>query len=342
MIQPKVTVILPVYNVETYLRQCLDSVVNQTMREIQIICVNDGATDTSPAILQEYAAKDSRIEIIHQKNQGGGSARNAAYPHICGKYAYFVDPDDWIDLDLCQQCWNAAETTEADIVTLQYIEHRSDSPPTQSRPFNSTSPEIRQSPEEKHEVFRDTSTFWRFWRSSFLLSNNIRFSEGKRPNNDVLAAWKGTVLANRIAVLDNPLYHYRIRSDSYQQTCNEKHFMIVETFSDIHKMLHETGWYETYKDFFFVEKLRHCLRNYWRFPSSLRSPFLKHIRQSRTEDERAFYRTAPMNLMPKTVWLFHKVVDGGPMATVSHYLLIIYIKMWKLRLFQWTIKRIKL
>ena len=78
--QPKVTIILPVYNVEPYLRQCLDSVVNQTMREIQIVCVNDGSTDGSPTILEEYAADDSRIEIIHQENQGGGSARNAAYP----------------------------------------------------------------------------------------------------------------------------------------------------------------------------------------------------------------------------------------------------------------------
>jgi len=90
--QPKVTIILPVYNVEPYLRQCLDSVVNQTMREIQVICVNDGSTDGSPTILEEYAAKDPRVEVYHQENQGAGSARNAAYPYVRGKYTTLPIP----------------------------------------------------------------------------------------------------------------------------------------------------------------------------------------------------------------------------------------------------------
>jgi len=320
MIPPKVTIILPVYNVEEYLRECLDSVVNQTMQEIQIICVNDGSTDASPATLEEYAAKDPRIEIVHQANQGGGSARNAAYLHIRGKYAYFVDPDDWLDLDLCKQCWDKAEATETDFVALRHIEHRSDRPdPTHSVPYDSALPEIRQSPEEKREIFKNTSTWRKFWQSDFLLSNNIRFSEGKRPYNDVFAAWKGTVLANRIAVLDRPLYHYRIRPGSYQQANKEKLFIVVETYDDVEKMLHETKLYESYKFIFFEEKLQRCLFNYHRMPRSHRSKFLRHVRQYRTEDEREFFRTAPVELVPENLRAFHKMIDGGMLALLNYY-----------------------
>src|SRR5215469_13757361 len=110
--QPIISIIIPVYNVEPYLRQCLDSVVNQTMRDIQIICVNDGSPDNSRAILQEYANRDSRIEIIDKPNGGQSSARNAAYPHIRGKYTLFVDSDDWIERDLCEKTYRKAEETD--------------------------------------------------------------------------------------------------------------------------------------------------------------------------------------------------------------------------------------
>ena len=344
-LQPQVTIILPVYNVEEYLRQCLDSVVNQTMQEIQIICVNDGSTDGSPAILEEYAAKDPRIEIIHQENQGGGSARNAAYPYICGKYTYFVDPDDWIDLDLCQQCWNKAETTEADMVVLQYIEHGLGSMP--SPPFDPMLPEIRQSPEERYDTIGTGAAPWqRFCRADFWLSNDIRFSEGKRPFNDVFAAWKGLVLANHISVLNNTLYHYRIRQGSYQQTIDEKGFIIVETYNEVERMLHETGRFESYRDIFSARKLVVYHYSCDKCHSSLRPKFLELIRQSLTETDRKLYRTAPEKLVPRHIKCFYEMIDGrpGPLATVNYYVaLVIYgiTKKSPRQIFQWVIKRIR-
>lgn len=90
----KVSVIIPVYNVEAYLRQCLDSVVNQTLREIEIICVNDGSTDESAAILNEYVTKDARVKILTQVNSGQGAARNSGLAVAKGEYVYFMDADD--------------------------------------------------------------------------------------------------------------------------------------------------------------------------------------------------------------------------------------------------------
>lgn len=112
---PKVSVIIPVYNVEQYLRECLDSVVNQTLKDIEIICVNDGSPDNSLAILEEYAAKDERIKIINKENGGLSSARNCAIPLAQGEYIGFVDSDDWIDLDFYEKLYNTAKEYNAEI-----------------------------------------------------------------------------------------------------------------------------------------------------------------------------------------------------------------------------------
>ncbi len=116
---PKVSVIIPVYNVEKYLRQCLDSVINQTLQDIEIICINDGSTDGSAAILEEYANKDNRIKIITQENQGLSIARNNGMKIATGEYIAFVDSDDYIVIDSIENMYNNAIKTEAHIVVAK-------------------------------------------------------------------------------------------------------------------------------------------------------------------------------------------------------------------------------
>lgn len=113
---PKVSVIIPVYNAEKYLRQCLDSVVNQTLRDIEIICVDDGSPDSSLSLLQKYASGDNRIKILQQENSGAGIARNKGLAMASGKYILFLDSDDFFELDLCENLFYQAEKTEADII----------------------------------------------------------------------------------------------------------------------------------------------------------------------------------------------------------------------------------
>ena len=93
----KVSVILPVYNGETYLSECLDAILGQTLKEIEVICVNDGSTDRSPEILREYAARDSRIRVIDQENTGAGAARNNGMAQARGEYLSFLDADDFFE-----------------------------------------------------------------------------------------------------------------------------------------------------------------------------------------------------------------------------------------------------
>lgn len=112
---PKVSVIVPVYNVEKYLSKCIDSIINQTLSNIEIILVNDGSTDNSGKIIDEYAKKDSRIKVIHKKNGGQGSARNAGLDIAKGEYIGFVDSDDWIDSNMYEKLYINAKEKSLDI-----------------------------------------------------------------------------------------------------------------------------------------------------------------------------------------------------------------------------------
>ena len=109
----KISVIIPVYNIEKYLVKCLDSVINQTFTDIEIICINDGSTDNSLSILEEYAQKDKRIKIINKENGGLSSAWNAGLNEVSAEYLTFVDGDDWIDTNTFKLAYEAVLNNKA-------------------------------------------------------------------------------------------------------------------------------------------------------------------------------------------------------------------------------------
>lgn len=117
----KISVIIPVYNVEEYLERCLNSVVNQTFKDLEIICVNDGSTDSSGEILQKFARKDARIKIIKRPNGGLSAARNTGLEVMSGEYFAFLDSDDWIDLNFYEKLYEKAKEFDADIAMTDFI-----------------------------------------------------------------------------------------------------------------------------------------------------------------------------------------------------------------------------
>ena len=117
----KVSVVIPVYNAEEYLRECLQSVVNQTLEEIEIICIDDGSTDSSLNILNEYKSKDSRISVYSQNNQGPSGARNYGMSFVKGKYVYFLDCDDYIDLEMLETLYNISEEKHTDLILFKLM-----------------------------------------------------------------------------------------------------------------------------------------------------------------------------------------------------------------------------
>ena len=114
----KVSVVIPVYNTEKYVREAVESIMNQTVRELEIIIINDGSTDNSLQVVEELAAADSRIQVYSQTNQGLSMARNAGITHAHGRYIYFMDSDDLLEKDAMELCYNKCEEKELDKIVM--------------------------------------------------------------------------------------------------------------------------------------------------------------------------------------------------------------------------------
>ena len=121
MTNPKISIIMPVYNVEDYIGKCIDSVLAQTLKEFEFLIVDDGSKDKSGQICDEYAAKDSRIQVIHKENGGAPSARNTAMEIAKGKYMYFMDADDWAEKTMLEKLYNTAEENQAQLVVTGFF-----------------------------------------------------------------------------------------------------------------------------------------------------------------------------------------------------------------------------
>lgn len=121
----KVSIIVPIYNVEKYLDRCMESLLNQTLKDIEIIMVDDGSPDNCPKMCDEYAKKDSRVKVIHKRNAGLGEARNSGLKIISGKFVAFVDSDDFVELDMYEKLYTAAENMKSDTVYCGFSKYLS-------------------------------------------------------------------------------------------------------------------------------------------------------------------------------------------------------------------------
>lgn len=170
----KVSVIIPVYNVEKYLARCLDSVLTQTHRELEIVCVNDGATDGSAAILKDYAARDSRIVVVTQENRGLSGARNTGLDNCNGEWVMFVDSDDWIPADAIEGFLNVAHESGVEVVaSARYAEDSFDYEVPRTFRWKLLSPALKNLVGERK---MQSSAWNKFYKASLL--KDRRFIEG--------------------------------------------------------------------------------------------------------------------------------------------------------------------
>ena len=224
---PEVSVILAVYNSRKTLRACLDSIVSQTLYEIEIICVDDGSNDSSISILNEYAAKDCRITIIQQENGGAGKARNTGLTHASGKYVSILDSDDIFEPDMLECALSKAKKTQSDIVVF-----RSDSFQTNSRDYRTIPYTIKDRLLPNFDVFSAQDVDYDFFnlfigwawdklfRRDFIENMQLRFQE-QRSTNDCFFVFAALASAQRITIIDKVFAHYRKGNGGISETREE-------------------------------------------------------------------------------------------------------------------------
>ena len=245
----KITVIVPVYNVESYLRKCLDSIIAQTYKNIEIIVVNDGSTDASGEICKEFSEMDHRIIYIEQENAGLSAARNTGLENMSGDYVTFVDSDDWIELDYVEILYKKITEYQADIAVgnyysfnesegMFYFHISGDS--YYERVYDNVS--IFENLYESQEMksFALISAWGKLYKAG--LFEQLRFDIGKLGEDGYLNQ-KIYLLAEKIVYIHNGIYSYRIRNNSLSRSWTEKWMnALVDAMSELITLLASLGY----------------------------------------------------------------------------------------------------
>lgn len=293
----KVSVIIPVYNVENYLRDALDSLRNQTHSNFEAICVNDGSTDNSLDILNEYAQKDSRFIVVSQENQGQGIARNKAIDMATGDYIFFLDPDDWIDnntFEILIDKFN--QYKDIDLVQFNYIYEKENVSKNRINNFAKNYEKELGINLKDNKIFTwhdfkkvKFSAFglaiWnRMYSTKFVKENNIKLAPNKH-GEDYIFSFKSILLAKNILYIDNALYHYRIRMDSSANKASKDNFCIFDNIKIFKKFLIEQNLFDKLRNEF-VDYVVHALSwHYICIPEDGIDLYLSKAREILTEKE---------------------------------------------------------
>lgn len=256
MNEKKISIVIPLYNSAPYLPQCLDSLLSQTYRNIEIICVDDGSNDNSLDILNEYVTKDSRIHVYTKENEGKGaaSARNMGLDHVTGEYVHVVDSDDFFAPDMIERMLGKALETDADMVfcTARHYDHLN-----QRSGSVFKRPEFQYTPTKEPFSWKDCPDYifqvadfvaWnKLFKTSFLKENKLYF-EAIAISDDQYPSVMGSVLAERIAVIKEPFINYRVNTGSSQVDSQSKHpeAAYEAVFSVVNRM-RELGVYDDLK-----------------------------------------------------------------------------------------------
>lgn len=222
--KPLLSVIVPIYNVDLYLEKCLDSIRRQTYTDLQIILVDDGSTDTSPEICDKYRCMDNRIEVIHKKNGGIVSARKAGISVATGKYATYVDSDDWIDNNMYEELIAQIEENEADIVTSGLYREYKNSCTQEGDNVSAGSYEWGKMQREIFPVLMYTGTFYgaginihfynKVFKKELLLKNQMQINDKVRIGDDAALVYSCFMDAKKVVITHKCYYHYCMRTAS--------------------------------------------------------------------------------------------------------------------------------
>lgn len=213
-----VSVIVPIYKVEHYLSRCVDSILAQTYTNLEVILVDDGSPDNCPSICDEYAKKDSRVKVVHKKNGGLSSARNAGLDVANGKYISFIDSDDWVENCFIENLVNALESENADMSACKFCRTKGD---VATREWFIEAVKVIK--EEKFaSIFLESSYAGyacnKLFKSDIIKNNNLRFDEKIFNGEDFPFTTEYILYVNKVAYIEQDLYYYYFRETGIMNT----------------------------------------------------------------------------------------------------------------------------
>ena len=261
--EPQISVILPVYNVEKYLSRCIESIIRQDLNNIEIICVNDGSTDRSLNILQDYAKKDKRIKIVSQKNCGLGCARNTGFKHARGNYILFVDSDDFLSENVLKDLYSNAVSNDSDLVIFKFNTYdevtgkysRYGIPldkKFKNCDFNNFTFTYR---DMKDRVMNSYISAWgRLYKKEFIDEHDFSFPVSIA-YEDVLYQIRCYLYAQRISFTPDHVYNYRVSNTDSIMHDTSKIFDIIKVCDSVESFLKDSSFMDEFEVEFLMFKI---------------------------------------------------------------------------------------
>lgn len=242
-----ISIIVPIYNVEKYLSQCVESLINQTYKNIEIILVDDGSKDNCGNICDEYAQKDNRIIVVHKENGGLSDARNKGIDIAKGKYFVFVDSDDYVSNKFVENLYQMILENDCDIAICDYLQFENTLPVQEELQIKV---DVLSNIEVLSKIYSENVKMIVAWNKIYKkeLFNQIRYPFGKI-NEDEFTTYKLIYKANKVAISNEPLYYYRFNSSSIMGSgFNEKRLQYIEALEERMQFYKEKSLDKLYKE----------------------------------------------------------------------------------------------
>jgi len=278
MKQPKISVIVPIYNVKKYLQQCLDSIVGQTLKDLEIILINDGSKDNSLQIVREYEKRDGRIVVIDKSNEGYGKTMNRGLDIATGKYIGIVESDDWIEPDMYETLYALAMEHEVDVVKCRYICFDD----VKQKAYDvSYLPDVNTiiDPRKDTRIFYIGASIWSaIYRADFLRDNDIRFLESPGASyQDTAFNFKVWASVKCAYLSERPLLHYRTGHCTQSSKSKDKVFCVCDEFAEIERWMNKNhpDWFSAFEKVYNRAKYGSYIWNWRRLNAENRAVFLK-------------------------------------------------------------------
>ena len=238
---PLVSVVVPIYNVERFLGQCVDSIINQTLKQIEIILVNDGSSDNCPAMCDAYAKQDARVKVIHQKNSGYGKACNSGINAAKGEFFAILEADDFAELDMYEKLYNKAVSNKLDVVRCHYYFYNTREDSNERVNLSDVPHNEVFIPKKEHNVFYQAPAIWSaLYKRDFILRNGINFLETPgAAYQDTSFAYKVYACVDKLMLIDDTLIHYRVDNSNSSSNTAKNAYIICEEYDEIKRFTGE-------------------------------------------------------------------------------------------------------
>ena len=285
----KISVVMPVYNAGKYLKEAMNSIINQTLQDIEIICVNDGSTDNSLSILKEYATKDKRIKIIDKENQGYGATVNRGFAEANGEFVAIFEPDDILDKTIYEKLYVKAISNNLDVVKCNFYNYWSKNKlAKRSGLIKECAKKKPFAPKDNLKMFTCHASVWAgIYRKSFLEKNNIKFLETPGASfQDMSFNFKVIALSPQIMLLEEPLIYYRQDNPNSSINNPKKIYCVCDEYEELTRFLNEN---KDLKELFNTQKLINQYGAYKWNMSRLNKDFHKEFLDKFSQDFKTFY-----------------------------------------------------